>query len=99
MSQSAVNESGGARTPLSGFIASLIILVVAVFLAGLLRDLLQPVLAAIVLVAVAGLFKVDALQRLWRADRTEFVTAMAALIGVLGSGLLRGVLIGCAISL
>lgn len=99
MSQSLVNESGGARTPLSGLIAALILLLVAVFLAGALRNLPQPVLAAIVLVAVAGLFKVDALRRLWRADRTEFVTAMAALVGVLGSGLLRGVLIGSAISL
>lgn len=99
MSQSAVNESGGARTPLSGFIAAIILLLVTVFLAGALRNLPQPVLAAVVLVAVAGLFRVDALRRLWQADRTEFVTAMAALLGVLGSGLLRGVLIGSAISL
>ena len=59
----------------------------------------QPVLAAIVLVAVAGLFKVSTLKQLWRGDRPEFVVAMAALVGVLGSGLLRGVLIGAIISL
>jgi MFS superfamily sulfate permease-like transporter len=99
MSQSLVNESGGARTPLSGVIAAAVILLVAVFLSGALRDLPQPVLAAIVLVAVMGLFNVRALAHLWRVDRTEFVTAMAALIGVLGSGLLRGVLIGAIISL
>ena len=39
------------------------------------------------------------LRHLWRVDRTEFVTAMAAMLGVLGSGLLRGVLIGAIISL
>jgi high affinity sulfate transporter 1 len=99
MSQSLVNESGGARTPLSGLVAAVIVLLVAVFLAGALRNLPQPVLAAVVLVAVAGLFRVDALKRLWRADRTEFITAAAALVGVLGSGLLRGVLIGAVISL
>jgi MFS superfamily sulfate permease-like transporter len=99
MSQSVVNESGGARTPLSGFVAALIVVVVTLFLAGLLRTLPQPVLAAVVLVAVAGLFRADALRRLWRADRTEFITAAAALLGVLGSGLLRGVLIGAVISL
>jgi MFS superfamily sulfate permease-like transporter len=56
MSQSLVNEGGGARTPLSGLVASGIVAVVALFLAGLLRDLPQPVLAAIVLMAVSGLF-------------------------------------------
>jgi len=49
--------------------------------------------------AITGLFKVSALKHLWRADRAEFVVAMAALLGVLGSGLLRGVLIGAVISL
>jgi sulfate permease, SulP family len=99
MSQSLVNESGGARTPLSGFIAALLMLLVVLFVSGALRYLPQPVLAAIVLMAVTGLFKVTALKHLWRADRAEFVVAIAALLGVLGSGLLRGVLIGAIISL
>jgi high affinity sulfate transporter 1 len=99
MSQSLVNESGGARTPLSGLIAALLTLVVALFLTGLLRDLPQPVLAAIVLVAVTGLFKVKALVRLWHFSRGEFAIAAAALLGVLSSGLLRGVLIGAVLSI
>ena len=98
MSQSLVNESGGARTPLSGFIASLLMLLIVLFLSGVLRYLPQPVLAAIVLMAVLGLFNVAALRHFWRADRAEFVVAGAALLGVLGSGLLRGVLIGAIIS-
>jgi high affinity sulfate transporter 1 len=99
MSQSLVNEGGGARTPLSGAIAAGIILVVVLFFSHLLAALPQPVLAAIVLVAVAGLFNVSALKHLWRGDRPEFVVAMAAIVGVLGQGLLRGVLIGAIISL
>jgi SulP family sulfate permease len=99
MSQSLVNESGGARTPLSGFIAAILMLLIVLFLSGVLRYLPQPVLAAIVLMAVMGLFNVTALKHFWRADRTEFVVAVAALLGVLGSGLLRGVLIGAIISL
>src|SRR5437762_6035934 len=99
MSQSLVNESGGARTPLSGFIAALLMLLIVLFVSGALRYLPQPVLAAIVLMAVTGLFNVAALRHFWRADRTEFVVAIAALLGVLGSGLLRGVLIGAIISL
>src|SRR4029077_180142 len=59
----------------------------------------QPVLAAVVLVAVAGLFKISALKHLWRSDRLEFVVAIAAVAGVLFEGLLRGVMIGAIISL
>src|SRR5207245_9732758 len=68
MSQSLVNESGGARTPLSGFIAALLVLLIVLFVSGALRYLPQPVLAAIVLMAVTGLFKLTALKHLWRAD-------------------------------
>lgn len=99
MSQSLVNESGGARTPLSGLLAALILLVVALFFTGLLRNLPQPVLAAIVLMAVASLVKVKALRHLWKVHRGEFLVAAAALLGVLGAGLLKGVLIGAIISL
>lgn len=99
MSQSLVNDSAGAKTPLSGLVAGLLILVVTVFLSGLLKNLPQPVLAAIILFAVTGLFKVAALRRLWTYERGEFFVAMAALFGVLSSGLLRGVLIGAIISL
>ena len=99
MSQSLVNESGGARTPLSGLFAAGIVLVVAVFLSGMLRNLPQAVLAAIVLFAVTGLFKLKALQHLWKFHRGEFAVAMAAVFGVLGSGLLRGVMLGVVISI
>src|SRR5438105_8331866 len=99
MSQSLVNEGGGARTPLSGALAAGIILVVVLFFSHLLSALPQPVLAAVVLVAVAGLFKLSTLKQLWRVDRPEFVVAMAAILVVLGSGLLRGVMIGAIISL
>jgi len=99
MSQSLVNESAGARTPLSGLFAAMLILMVTLFLSGLLRSLPQPALAAIVLFAVTGLFKLHELKHLWRFYRPEFVVAMAAVVGVLGSGLLRGVLIGAILSI
>ncbi len=98
-SQSLVNEAGGARTPMSGLVAALAIAVVALLLTGLLHDLPQPVLAAVVLAAVTGLVDVHKLRAIWRFDRTEFAVTAAAVIGVLGSGLLNGVLIGVALSI
>jgi MFS superfamily sulfate permease-like transporter len=98
-SQSLVNEEGGARSPVSGVVAAGLILVVILFFTGLLRALPQPVLAAVVLGAVAGLFKLSTLRQLWESDRAEFFVAMVALAGVLSSGLLRGVMIGAVLSL
>ena len=99
MSQSLVNEGGGARTPLSGALAAGIILVVVLFFSHLLSALPQPVLAAVVLIAVAGLFQASELKHLWHASRSEFSVAAGALLGVMTSGLLRGVMIGAIISL
>lgn len=99
MSQSLVNESGGARTPLSGLFAAILVLIVTLFFSNLLRNLPQPVLAAIVLMAVAGLFKLEAFKRLWRFSHSEFAVALVATVGVLGSGILKGVLIGAILSI
>jgi sulfate permease, SulP family len=99
MSQSLVNESAGARTPLSGLVAALVALLVALFATGLLRHLPQPVLAAIVLGAAVGLLDIAMLRHIWLFSRGEFLVAMAAFVGVLGSGPVNGVLIGAAISI
>jgi len=98
-SQSLVNEEGGAHTPLSTALAALFILLVVLFFSHLLSALPQPVLAAVVLVAIAGLLHLAALKELWRNDRSEFVVAIAAFAGVLTFGLLRGVMLGALISL
>jgi high affinity sulfate transporter 1 len=99
MSQSLVNESAGARTPLSGFIAALFTLFVVIFASGLLRNLPQPVLAAIVLAAVLSLVNVQAFRHIWHFSRAEFLVAIVAFLGVLGSGPENGVLLGAAISI
>ena len=99
MSQSLVNESAGARTPLSGLIAALFTLFVVLFASGLLRNLPQPVLAAIVLAAVLSLVDLHALKAIWRFSRAEFAIAITALAGVLGSGPANGVLLGAGLSI
>src|SRR5438105_2405945 len=98
-SQSLVNEEGGAKTPLSTALAAVFILLAVLFFSRLLSALPQPVLAAVVLVAIAGLLNLSTLKELWRDDRSELVVSTAAFGGVLTSGLLRGVMIGVAISL
>jgi len=98
LSQSSVNDKAGARTPLSLVFASATIALCLLFLTGLLRNLPQVVLAAIVLVAVKGLIKVRELARLWRLSRLEFGVAMVAVVGVLLLGILKGVLLAALAS-
>ena len=93
LSQSAVNERGGARTPLSLVFASAAICCVLLFLTGLFRNLPDAMLAAVVLVAVKSLIDVRELLHLWRVSRLDFAAAAVGLAGVLLMGILDGVLI------
>jgi SulP family sulfate permease len=99
LSQSAVNDKAGARTPVSLVFASTAIGGCLLYFTGLLENLPMVVLAAIVLVAVKGLFDVKALRHLWRVSRFEFGIAMVALSGVLLLGILKGVLVAVVVSL
>jgi high affinity sulfate transporter 1 len=98
LSQSAVNDKAGARTPLALLFASATLAACLLFLTQLLRNLPNVVLAAIVLVAVRGLIDLRALRHLWRVSRMEFKIAMVALAGVLLFGILNGVLLAAAAS-
>jgi high affinity sulfate transporter 1 len=99
LSQSAVNDKAGARTPLALVFASATLAACLLFLTGLLANLPTVVLAAIVLVAVRGLIDVRALRHLWQVSRLEFQVAMVALVGVLLLGILKGVLLAAVVSL
>jgi len=99
LSQSSVNDKAGARTPLALVFASLTIALCLIFLTGLLRNLPNVVLAAIVLVAVKGLINVGELRHLWRVSRFEFGVSMVALAGVLVLGILKGVMLAAVVSL
>ena len=99
LSQSAVNDKAGARTPLALVFASVTIGVCLLFLTNLLHNLPNVILAAIVLVAVKGLIDVAALRHLWRVSRFEFSVSMVALVGVLLLGILKGVLLAVVVSL
>lgn len=99
LSQSAVNEKAGARTPLSLIFASGTLVIVLFFLTGMLRNLPESVLAAIILVAVAGFVKIDDFKRLWQISRLEFNVALVAFMGVLLLGILKGVAVSVIVSI
>jgi len=99
LSQSAVNEKAGARTPLSLVFTSLTLGLVLLFLTGLFRNLPNAVLAAVVLVAVKGLIDVREFRHLFRVSRLDFTAAAVALVAVLLLGILDGVIFAAGASL
>lgn len=99
LSQSAVNEQAGAKTPLALLIASATLGLTLMFLTGLVENLPKAVLAAIVLIAVKGLINIQEMARLWRLSRFEFTVTMVAFTGVLLLGILKGVLLAAIASI
>lgn len=99
LSQSAVNDKAGAKTPLALVFASATLALCLLFLTGAVERLPRAVLAAIVLVAVKGLIDVRRIARLRSLSRFEFRVAMIALVGVLFLGILKGVLLAAVASI
>ncbi|MCP1781993.1 high affinity sulfate transporter 1 [Bradyrhizobium japonicum] len=99
LSQSAVNDSAGARTPLALVICSVTLGLCLLFFTGLLTNLPKAVLAAIVFAAVYKLVDVRALLRMWRISRIDFYAAAIALVSVLLLGILQGVLLAAIASI
>jgi len=98
LSQSAVNDKAGARTPLALIFASFTLALCLLFLTGLLANLPKAVLVAIVLTAVYGLIDFPAMHRMWRISRIDFYAAAIALGAVLLLGILQGILLAALAS-
>jgi high affinity sulfate transporter 1 len=98
-SRTAVAEQAGARTQLTGLVGAAAITLILLLVPGLLRNLPQPTLAAVVIAASLSLADVPGTVRLWRQRRTEFTLSMAAFAGVALLGVLPGIAIAVALSI
>jgi sulfate permease, SulP family len=99
LSRTAVNAEAGARSPLSGVIAGLLIALILVTGVGLFRTLPEAVLAATIIVVAISLIDIETLKQTWRYDRAESLALMFTAAGVLVSGVEIGIAIGIALSL
>ena len=99
LSQSATAEAAGARTQLASLVTSGLVLGTAVVLAPLFADLPKAVLAAIVITSVLSLVDLGELRRYWTLRRTDFILAMTALVGVIATSALVGMVIAVMLSL
>jgi len=100
-SRSAVNLQAGAISGLSNVFASLAVVATLFFFTPLLYHLPQSVLAAIIMVAVAGLINVQGFVHAWRAQWYDGAISVITFIGTLAFAphLDRGIMVGVGLSL
>ncbi|MGI9243848.1 MAG: SulP family inorganic anion transporter [Verrucomicrobiales bacterium] len=99
LSRSAVNDQAGARSGVASMVSVTLIVLTLLFLTPLFYFLPRAVLAAVILVAVAGLFNVREPARLWRSERADFYMLIATFLATLVLGIERGILAGVLLSL
>jgi MFS superfamily sulfate permease-like transporter len=98
-SRTAVSDSAGGKTRLASVMASLSLLVVLLFFTYPLQWLPEASLAAIIIIAVIGLFNFSYLKRLYKVSKREFAAAALTSFGVITIGVLPGVLIAIGLAL
>ncbi|MFU8839585.1 MAG: SulP family inorganic anion transporter [Nitriliruptoraceae bacterium] len=98
-SRTAVNHTAGARTPMASLVTAGAVLLALLVLAPLFTTLPQVVLAAVVLVAVAGLVDLRAGVHAWRVERTDGIAFWTTFLATLLVGVELGIGIGIAVSL
>jgi SulP family sulfate permease len=98
-SKSAVTDRNKAHTQLAGAIAAGVTILVVLYLTGFFYYLAEPVIAALIVVAVFKMVDIAGLNRIGHINKTEIYIALITFGGVLVFGILGGVLIGAALSL
>lgn len=98
-SQTAVNRLAGARTQLAELVTAAATLATMVLLAPLIALMPQATLAAVVIVYSIGLIKPEEFRGILRVRLTEFTWALAAFVGVIALGTLKGILVAIVLSL
>ena len=98
-SRTAVAEQAGAKTQMAGVIGAIGITAILLLVPGLLRNLPQPTLAAVVICAALTLADIKGTRRLYRQRRAEFFLSLAAFLAVVLLGVLPGILVAVGLSI
>ena len=98
-SRTAVAEQSGSKSQVTGLAGAVVVVVLLLFLPGLLQDLPQPTLAAVVIAAALSLANVRILRTYLRMRRSALVISVVATLAVILLGVLQGILIAVALSI
>jgi high affinity sulfate transporter 1 len=98
-SRTAVAERAGAKTQVTGVVGAGLIVLMLVLVPGLLKNLPNPTLAAVVIAASLSLADIRGVARLWRQRRVECLLSIVAFLGVALLGVLEGIAVAVALSI
>lgn len=99
LSRTAVNYRAGARTSLASLISASFVLLTLAFLTPAFYYLPSAALAAIIIVAVAGMVDIQDAVRLFRIKSRDGWVLLATFAVTLGVGIEQGILAGIVLSL
>ncbi len=98
-SRSAVADQAGARTQATGLVGAGLVALLLLVLNGLLADLPQAALAAVVIAAALSLADVGAVMRFARLRRSSLVISLVATGGVIFLGVLQGIVVAIVLAI
>ena len=98
-SRTAVAEQSGSKTQVTGLVGAGVVAVLVVALPGLVANLPQTALAAVVIAAAFSLIDPASLRRFWRVRKGALLTSAVATLGVVLFGVLQGIVIAVVISI
>ncbi len=100
-SRSAVNIDAGARTGFSSIVTGALVGITLLFLTPLLYHLPQATLAAVIIMAVIGLIRIEPVKHAWKAEKHDGVVAVVTFVLtlVMAPHLDKGILAGVFLSM
>jgi high affinity sulfate transporter 1 len=97
-SRTAVAEQSGAKSQVAGVIGAGLVVLLLVLLPGLLTDLPQTALAAVVIAAALSLMNIPELLRYAKIRPSALVLSLVATAGVIFFGVLEGIVIAIVLA-
>jgi high affinity sulfate transporter 1 len=98
-SRTAMSDSTGGRTQVTGLVAAAAIASVLLFFTGPLRYVPIAALGAVLVKAAFSLVNVSELRTIYGIDRREFSLSLLATLGVVAVGAIHAILIAVALAL
>ena len=98
-SRTAMNDSVGGRTQVTGLVAAATIAVILLFFTAPLQYVPIPTLGAVLVVAAASLVDLTTLRTLWREAKDELAISIVATLGVVALGSMQGILLAVVLAL
>lgn len=98
-SRTAVADQSGAKSQATGLVGAGLVVVLLLFLNGLLADLPQTALAAVVITAAVSLMDLNATRRYAQLRPSSLAISLVAAAGVIFLGVLQGIVVAIVLAI